>query len=290
MTDGKTIIADDAEQPIFKFETYTLREEDCEHIWECVKQKEKETNWIAVPLIRTADNRQIHYDSIEFPSKHKELRNYVSRYDITQYQTVPEHYVSPRKVEVFDPLPNDEKQIEAEKISLLARDRPLTLAFLDDGDPATAVTSGDFSLLRERGMQLEKYRLKEEECEYIWEYAKRSGNKKREIYIPIIRNADNKRTHYDGVIFPPRYKELEKFVWLEQISQYKFPLGSKKNREGKKLYDNLPFSADFRRQGGEKLYFTVFLRPSCVSWLNGRGSSCIIPDYTIPAQIPSASA
>jgi len=245
----------------YEFETYTLRDEDCEYIRKCLKQEGREGP-IYIPLMRNADNRQIHYDNVEFPEKHEYLKNYVYARFIMQFRSLPENYESPGSIADYERLPREEKLYGTEQIFFIVTDHPFAVTILND---RTQITADE---LYSCGMKFAKYRLTDGDCEYIWECIKPRKIREMQLYIPLIRNIGNKKACYGGVEFPRKYKELAKFVRLRHIEQYDFL--------------RAPY---FKRiTGAERLYFAVLHRPLSVFWLNGKGPTSIIPGYTVPLE------
>jgi len=251
----------------YKFETYMLRDEDCEYIRKCVKPGNRRKKQIFIPIIRNADNREIHYDNVEFPEKHKDLQNYVYAGNISQYKILPIDYAGPSSIKEYNALPKDKRICEAEYIFFLVPLRPLFLISLNPG--WGQITADEFS---SSSMQFAKYTLTDRDCEYIWSCVKPPKFRKNFMAVPILRTRENENTHFNGVIFPPEYKELEKFVWLSRIEQFTFGRFWPNNAE---------------IWGGEQLCFFVLSRPLCISWIN---DGSIIPGYTTFLEFPIADA
>jgi len=249
----------------YEFETYMLRDEDCEYIRKNIKRRRRGGR-IDIPLMRNAGNRQIHYDRIEFPEKHQDLWNYVFPHHINQYRDMPENYESPVSIAEFNSLPHPQKIWETETIDFAIPPHPLTLAFLDRGNQ---IDADEFSA---SSLQFGKYLLTDETCRYIWDCVKPPKFKKNFMGVPIFRTRENVKTHFNGVIFPPRYQELEKFVWLSRIEQY----------QSARFW---PISSQV--MGGEQLCFIVLSRPLAVRWLDW---DIMIPGYTTVLEFPIADA
>jgi len=212
-----------------RFETYMLSGGDCAEIWRAVKRGEEEAQ---ILISRDVDNAAAHYNDAVFSPWHKEL----------------EYYARPVRIEQYKALPAGEDLADVEKIIFTLRTSPLELAFYGLG----AGLSGGAG--RTGSVRFAKYRIPEEYCELMEQrYAKPLYCEAQGFRVPIIRNADNRQIHYNGAIFPPRYQELEKFIWLTRISQYRSP--------------EAPLGERIER--GEHLRFFVPPRPVSVIWLDG---------------------
>jgi len=88
------------------------------------------------------------------------------------------------------------------------------------------------------------YPLTDADCDYINRCIERGD---REISVPIIRNADNAKTHYNGLTFPPDYDETAHQAYPQWIEQYR----------------NLPAYAEKR----EKERIRLKVRPGSLSLL-----------------------